>query len=98
MATPVQIGVGDSLARWVYNDQPVKFAAIELVPTTSSDVPETLLGHLNADGNERPNAGRPRSAQCGTESGYGSHRYYREPACGPCKAAHSAYVQSREAS
>ena len=31
-------------------NQPVKFAAIELVPTTSSDVPETLLGHLNEDG------------------------------------------------
>ncbi|WP_326836197.1 cytochrome ubiquinol oxidase subunit I [Amycolatopsis rhabdoformis] len=50
VATPIQIGVGDSLARWVYGNQPVKFAAIELVPTTSSDVPETLLGHLNADG------------------------------------------------
>jgi cytochrome d ubiquinol oxidase subunit I len=48
--TPVQMGVGDGLARWVYNNQPVKFAAIELVPTTSSDVPETLLGHLDADG------------------------------------------------
>jgi cytochrome d ubiquinol oxidase subunit I len=48
--TPVQMGVGDGLARWVYGQQPVKFAAIELVPTTSSDVPETLLGHLNADG------------------------------------------------
>jgi cytochrome d ubiquinol oxidase subunit I len=34
----------------VYNEQPVKFAAIELVPETSSDVPETLLGHLNSDG------------------------------------------------
>jgi cytochrome d ubiquinol oxidase subunit I len=49
VATPVQMGVGDTLARWVYNDQPVKFAAIELVPDTSSDVPETLLGHLDAD-------------------------------------------------
>ncbi|TWD82487.1 cytochrome bd-I ubiquinol oxidase subunit 1 apoprotein [Kribbella amoyensis] len=48
--TPVQMGVGDALARWVYNNQPVKFAAIELVPTTSSDVPETLLGKLNDDG------------------------------------------------
>ena len=28
----------------------MKFAAIELVPNTASDVPETLLGHLNADG------------------------------------------------
>ena len=50
IATPVQIGVGDAMARWVYNNQPVKFAAIELVPETSSDVPETLLGHLNDDG------------------------------------------------
>ncbi|MGH8834298.1 MAG: cytochrome ubiquinol oxidase subunit I [Actinomycetes bacterium] len=50
IATPIQMAVGDSLARWVYNNQPVKFAAIELVPTTSSDVPETLLGHLNEDG------------------------------------------------
>ena len=50
IASPIQMGVGDSLARWVYNNQPVKFAAIELVPTTSSDVPETLLGRLNEDG------------------------------------------------
>lgn len=50
VAAPIQMGVGDSLARWVYDNQPVKFAAIELVPTTSSDVPETLLGRLDADG------------------------------------------------
>jgi cytochrome bd ubiquinol oxidase subunit I len=50
IATPIQMGVGDSLARWVYNNQPVKFAAIELVPETESDVPETLLGRLNSDG------------------------------------------------
>jgi cytochrome d ubiquinol oxidase subunit I len=50
IATPIQMGVGDALARWVYENQPVKFAAIELVPKTSSDVPETLLGHLNDDG------------------------------------------------
>jgi cytochrome d ubiquinol oxidase subunit I len=31
----------------VHSNQPVKFAAIELVPTTESDAPETLLGHLN---------------------------------------------------
>ena len=50
IAAPIQMIVGDALARWVYNNQPEKFAAIELVPTTSSDVPETLLGHLNSDG------------------------------------------------
>jgi cytochrome d ubiquinol oxidase subunit I len=42
--------VGDELARWVYNNEPVKFAAIEMVPETSSDVPETLFGHLDDDG------------------------------------------------
>ena len=50
IAIPIQMSVGDSLARWVYNNQPIKFAAIELVPDTSSDVPETLLGKLNSDG------------------------------------------------
>jgi cytochrome d ubiquinol oxidase subunit I len=50
IATPVQMFVGDELARWVYNNEPRKFAAIELVPKTSSDVPETLFGHLNSQG------------------------------------------------
>jgi cytochrome bd ubiquinol oxidase subunit I len=48
IATPLQMGVGDTLARWVYNNEPTKFAAIELVPQTESHVPETLLGRLNA--------------------------------------------------
>ena len=34
IATPIQMVVGDSLARWVYNNEPTKFAAIELVPKT----------------------------------------------------------------
>jgi cytochrome d ubiquinol oxidase subunit I len=50
IATPVQMVVGDTLARWVYENEPIKFAAIELVPKTESDVPETLLGHMNSDG------------------------------------------------
>jgi cytochrome d ubiquinol oxidase subunit I len=50
IATPVQLGVGDTLARWVYNNEPTKFAAIELVPRTESDAPETLLGHLDSNG------------------------------------------------
>jgi cytochrome d ubiquinol oxidase subunit I len=50
IATPIQMGVGDALARWVFDEQPVKFAAIEMVPTTSSDVPETLFGHLDDQG------------------------------------------------
>jgi cytochrome bd ubiquinol oxidase subunit I len=50
VAPPIQMGVGDALARWVYENQPAKFAAIELVPETRSDVPETLLGRLTQDG------------------------------------------------
>jgi cytochrome d ubiquinol oxidase subunit I len=48
IATPVQMGVGDALARWVFVNQPAKFASIEMVPQTSTDVPETLFGHLNS--------------------------------------------------
>ncbi|BBX61380.1 cytochrome ubiquinol oxidase subunit I [Mycobacterium saskatchewanense] len=46
---PVQVLLGDMIARHVYNDEPAKFAAIELLPTTASHVPETLGGVL-ADG------------------------------------------------
>ena len=52
IATPIQMLVGDTVARWTYNNEPRKFAAIELVPETSSDVPETLFGHLNSKGKE----------------------------------------------
>jgi cytochrome d ubiquinol oxidase subunit I len=44
------MAVGDTLARWVYNNEPAKFAAIELVPKTKDDVPETLLGRFNSNG------------------------------------------------
>jgi cytochrome bd ubiquinol oxidase subunit I len=47
IATPIQMKVGDSVARWVYNNEPTKFAALELLPKTESDAPETILGHLN---------------------------------------------------
>jgi cytochrome d ubiquinol oxidase subunit I len=50
IVTPLQMVVGDSVARFVFNHEPTKFAAIELVPKTSTDVPETLLGHLNKNG------------------------------------------------
>lgn len=46
----VQMGVGDALARWVFENQPTKFAAIELVYETSDDVPEILLGRMQEDG------------------------------------------------
>ena len=76
VATPIQMGVGDSLARWVYTNQPVKFAAIELVPETSSDVPETLLGRLNSDGDghRRDQDPRPGVVVVGPERRHGHGR------------------------
>jgi cytochrome d ubiquinol oxidase subunit I len=50
IAMPIQFIVGDGLTRWVYENQPIKFAAIELVYETSSDVPEVLFGYLDDDG------------------------------------------------
>jgi cytochrome d ubiquinol oxidase subunit I len=50
IAIPLQMIIGDSTARAVFNDQPIKFAALELNTTTQSDAPEILLGHLNDDG------------------------------------------------
>jgi cytochrome d ubiquinol oxidase subunit I len=44
LLTPVQIFVGDTAARAVAHDQPVKFAAMEYVTRTSAQVPEWLGG------------------------------------------------------
>jgi cytochrome d ubiquinol oxidase subunit I len=41
---PVQIFVGDVVTREVFHKEPAKFAAIEILPTTSDHVPETLGG------------------------------------------------------
>jgi cytochrome bd ubiquinol oxidase subunit I len=42
--TPFQILVGDTAARAIAHDQPVKFASMEYVPQTSRHVPEWLGG------------------------------------------------------
>jgi cytochrome d ubiquinol oxidase subunit I len=42
--TPFQIFVGDTAARAIAHDQPVKFAAMEYVTRTSRNVPEWVLG------------------------------------------------------
>lgn len=51
IAAPIQIVVGDWAARAIAQDQPAKFAAVELVQKTSTNVPETLLGYIGSDGN-----------------------------------------------
>jgi cytochrome d ubiquinol oxidase subunit I len=46
LATPVQIVIGDVAAHEVFQHEPAKFAAIELLPRTGTHVPETLGGVL----------------------------------------------------
>jgi cytochrome bd ubiquinol oxidase subunit I len=47
VAMPFQIAVGDTAARWVFNNEPVKFAAMELVPNTTRNAPETIGGYAS---------------------------------------------------
>ena len=50
VSAPLQMVVGDFVARAVFHDDPVKFAAIELVNKTGKNVPETLGGYLDDHG------------------------------------------------
>jgi cytochrome bd ubiquinol oxidase subunit I len=50
IATPVQFFVGDTAARAIAKDQPIKFAAMECVQTTSTDVTEYIYGRCTSDG------------------------------------------------
>jgi cytochrome d ubiquinol oxidase subunit I len=50
IATPIQFAVGDTAARAIADDQPVKFAAMECVQTTHRDVTEYLGGRCTSDG------------------------------------------------
>jgi cytochrome d ubiquinol oxidase subunit I len=50
VATPIQFAVGDTAARAIADDQPIKFAAMECVETTSTHVTEYIYGRCTADG------------------------------------------------
>jgi cytochrome bd ubiquinol oxidase subunit I len=50
IVTPVQMALGDGLARSVFREQPAKFAAIEIVWTTGPNQAEYLYGRLQPDG------------------------------------------------
>jgi cytochrome bd ubiquinol oxidase subunit I len=52
IATPVQFAVGDTAARAIAKDQPIKFAAMECVQTTSTHVTEYLGGRCTSSGVE----------------------------------------------
>jgi cytochrome d ubiquinol oxidase subunit I len=50
IATPIQFMVGDTAARAIANDQPIKFAAMECVQETSTHVTEYIYGRCTSDG------------------------------------------------
>src|SRR4051794_20501595 len=50
IATPIQFAVGDTAARAIAHNQPVKFAAMECVQQTHRDVTEYLGGICTSDG------------------------------------------------
>ena len=49
IATPIQFVVGDSAARAIAKDQPIKFAAMECVEQTSTDVTEYIFGTVHLE-------------------------------------------------
>jgi cytochrome d ubiquinol oxidase subunit I len=50
IVTPIQFAVGDTAARAIAEDQPVKFAAMECVQETSTHVTEYIGGRCTSDG------------------------------------------------
>jgi len=51
IATPVQFAVGDSIARWLANNQPAKFSAAEVVTQSGTDQPEIIFGWYDEETN-----------------------------------------------
>jgi len=50
IATPIQFAVGDTAARAIANDQPIKFAGMECVQQTATHVTEYIYGRCTSDG------------------------------------------------
>jgi cytochrome d ubiquinol oxidase subunit I len=50
IATPIQFAVGDTAARAIAKDQPIKFAGMECVEKTSTDVTEYIFGRCTSSG------------------------------------------------
>ena len=76
IATPIQMAVGDTLARWVYNNEPIKFAAIELVPKTDERRARDAAraAERRRDGHRRDPDPGPRVVAVGPEHGH-EHRH-----------------------
>jgi cytochrome d ubiquinol oxidase subunit I len=50
IATPIQFAVGDTAARAIARNQPIKFAGMECVQQTSTDVTEYIFGRCTSSG------------------------------------------------
>ena len=50
IATPIQFAVGDTAARAIAEDQPIKFAAMECVQETDTHVTEYIFGRCTSEG------------------------------------------------
>jgi cytochrome d ubiquinol oxidase subunit I len=50
IVTPIQFAVGDTAARAIAKDQPIKFAGMECVEKTSTDVTEYIYGRCTSSG------------------------------------------------
>ncbi len=50
IATPIQFAVGDTAARAIAKNQPIKFAGMECVEQTSTDVTEYIFGRCTSSG------------------------------------------------
>jgi cytochrome bd ubiquinol oxidase subunit I len=50
IATPIQFAVGDTAARAIADDQPIKFAGMECVQQTATHVTEYIGGRCTSDG------------------------------------------------
>jgi len=50
IATPIQFAVGDTAARAIADDQPIKFAGMECVQHTDTHVTEYILGRCTSSG------------------------------------------------
>ena len=59
IATPLQFLVGDSIARWVYQNQPAKFAGMEIVAKSGTHQKEYLYGIYHSNTNTVTGFGIP---------------------------------------
>ena len=96
IATPIQFAVGDTAARAIAEDQPIKFAAMECVQTTSTHVTEYIYGRCTADG-VKGGIGIPglRLVPGRLEHRHRGHRARHRAARGPAARQHDAALGLR---